>query len=60
MDGLDTGVLLSAFTLHLRRKNVAVADIYITLLDAAGITASLVFNKTAKAKDRGSWVPFKV
>ena len=58
--GLDTGVLISNFTLHLRRKNVDVPDIYFTLLDAAEISPSLVFNQKAKAKDRGSWVPFKV
>ena len=59
-DGLDTGVLISDFTQHLRRKNSDVPDIYFTLLDVAGILPSLVFNQNAKAKDRGSWVPFKV
>ena len=47
-------------TLHLRQKNADVPDIYFTLLDAAGISPSLLFNKNAKAKDRGSWIPFKV
>ena len=56
LDGVDTGVLISDFTLHLRRKNADVPDIYFTLLDAAGISPSLVFNQNAKAKDRGSWV----
>ena len=60
LDGVDTGVLISDFTLHLRRKNADVPDIYFTLLDAAGISPSLVFNKNAKGKDRGSWIPFKV
>ena len=60
LDGVDTGVLISDFTQHLRRKNADVPDIYFTLLDAAGISPSLVFNQNAKAKDRGSWVPFKV
>ena len=60
LDGVDTGVLISHFTLPLRRKNADVPDIYFTLLDAAGISPSLVFNQNAKAKDRGSWVPFKV
>ena len=60
LDGVDTGVLISDFTLHLRRKNADVPDIYFTLLDAAGISPSLVFNQNAKAKERGSWVPFKV
>ena len=60
LDGVDTGVLILDFTLHLRRKNADVPDIYFTLLDAAGISPSLVFNQNAKAKDRGSWVPFNV
>ena len=60
LDGVDTGVLISDFTLHLRQKNADVPDIYFTLLVAAGISPSLVFNQNAKAKDRGSWVPFKV
>ena len=41
-DGVDTGVLVSGFTLHLRRKNADVPDIYFTLLDTAGISPSLV------------------
>ena len=60
LDGIDTGVLISDITLHLRRKNADVPDICFTLLDAAGISHSLVFNQNAKAKDRRSWVPFKV
>ena len=60
LDGVDTGVLISDFALHLRRKNADVPDIYFILLDAAGISTSLVFNQNAKAKDRGSWIPFKV
>ena len=60
LDGVDTGVLISDFSLHLRRKNVDVPGIYFTLLDAPGISTSLVFNQNAKDKERGSWVPFKV
>ena len=60
LDGFDTGVLISDFTLHLRRKNADVPDTYFTLLDAAEISPSLDFNQNAKAKERGSWVPFKV
>ena len=60
LDGVDTGMLISGFTQHLRRKNSDVPGIYFTLLDAAGISPSLVFNQNAKAKERGSWVPFKV
>ena len=60
LDGVDTGLLISDFILHLPRKNSDVSDIYFTLLDAAGISPSIVFNQNAKAEDRGSWVPFKV
>ena len=60
LDGVDTGVLISDFILHLRQKNADIPDIYSTLLDAAGISHSLVFNQIAKAKDRGSCIPFKV
>ena len=60
LDGVDTGVLIPDFTLHLRRKNSDVSDIYFTLLDAARISTSLVSNQNAKAKERGSRVPFKV
>ena len=60
LDGVDTGVLISDFTLHLCRKNADLPDFYFTLLDAAGISPSPVFNQNAKAKDRGNWVPFKV
>ena len=60
LDGVVTGVLISDLTLHLRRKNVDVPDIYFTLLDAAGISPSLVFDQNVRAKDRRSCVPSKV
>ena len=60
LDGVDFGVLISDFTLHLRRKNADVPDIYFTLLDAGGKSPSLVFYQNAKAKNRGNWVPFKL
>ena len=60
LDGVDTGVLILDFILHLRRKNADVPDIYFTLLDAPGTSPSLAFNQNAKAKERGSWIPFKV
>ena len=43
LDGVDTGVLISDFILQLRQKNADVLDFYFTLLDAAGISTSLVF-----------------
>ena len=60
LDGVDIGVLISDLTLHLRRTNADVPDIYFTLVDAAGISPSLVFNQNAKVKERRSWIPFKV
>ena len=47
LDGVDTGVLLSDFTLQLRRKNVDVPGINFILLDTAGVSPSLVFNQNA-------------
>ena len=60
LDNVDTRVLMPDFTQHLRRKNADVPDIDFTLLDAAGKSPCLVFNQIAKAKERGSWVSFKV
>ena len=60
LDGVDSGVLMSDFSQHLRQKNADVPGIYLTLLNAAVISSSLAFDQNAKAKDRGSWDPFKV
>ena len=60
LEGVETGILLSDFAQQLRRENADVPDIYFTLLDAAGISATLILNQNAKAKERGSWVPFKI
>ena len=40
--------------------SLGVPDICFTLLDAAGISPSLIFNQNAKTEDRGSLVPFKM
>ena len=56
---VETGVLLSHFAQQLRRKNADVPDIHFTLLDAAGISPTLVLNRNAKTKERGSWIPSK-
>ena len=60
LDGRDTGVSLTDFAQTLKRKNAEVPDIFFTLLDAAGVTRSVVLNKNAKEKDRRSWVPIKI
>ena len=60
LDGAEIGVLLKDFLQHLKRKDVAVPDINVTLLDAVSITPDFVINNHAKAKDRGDWIPFKI
>ena len=59
-DGVENGSFLSDLAQQLRRKNADVPDIYFTLLDAADISRTLILNQNAKAKERGSWVPFKI
>ena len=60
LDGVETGIFLSDFAQQLRRKNAEVPDIYLPLLDAAGISPTFILNQNAKAKERESWVPFKI
>ena len=60
LDGVEIGIFLSNFAQQLRRKNGDVPDIYFFLLDAAGISPTLILNQNAKNKERGSWVPFKI
>ena len=60
LDGVKTGIFLSDFAQQLRRKNADVPDVYFTLLHAAAISPTLILNQNAKAKERGSWVPFKI
>ena len=52
LDGTDTGVPLTDFPQTLNRKNAEVPYNYFTLLDAADITPSLVWNKNANEKER--------
>ena len=60
LDGVETGIFLLDFAQQLRRKNADIPDVYFTLLDAAGISLTLILNQNATAKERGSWVPFKI
>ena len=60
LDGAKTGLSLSDFAQQLRRKNAKVPDISFTLLDAAGITPTLVLNQNATPKEGAKWVPFKI
>ena len=59
LDGVETGIFLMDFAQQLRRNNADVPDISFTLLDAAGISPTLILNQIAKVKEGGSWVPFK-
>ena len=60
LGGEETGIFLSDFAQQLRRKNADLPDVYFILIDAAGISPTLILNQNAKAKERGSWVPFKI
>ena len=65
LDGVETGMFPSDFAQQLRCKNADVPDLYftllyLTLLDAARISPTLILNQNAKAEERGSWVPFKI
>ena len=58
LDGAETGIFLLDFVQQLRRNNADIQDIYFTLLDAAGISPTLILIQNAKAKETGSWLPF--
>ena len=60
LDGVENAISLSDFAQQLRRKNADVPDIYFTLLDAAGISPTLILNQNAKAKKKGSLVLFRI
>ena len=60
LDGVESDIFLSNFAQQLRCKDADVPHIYFTLLDAAGKSPTLILNQNPKAKDRGSWVPFKI
>ena len=54
LNGVETGIFLLDFAQHLSRKNADIPYIYLNLLDAAGISPTLILNQNAKAKERGS------
>ena len=60
MDGVETGALLSDFDQQLRRRNADVPDIYFTLLDAAGLAPTQVWDQKSKVKERGSCLFLKM
>ena len=60
LDGVVTGIFLLDFPQQLHRNNADIPDIYFTLLEAAGISPTLIVNQNSKATERGSWVHFKI
>ena len=60
LNGVATGISVVDFAQQLRRKNADISEFYITLPDVAGISTTLILNQNVKAKERRSWVPFKI
>ena len=60
LDNRDTKESIVDFVYALKQKNTDFPDIYFTILEATHISPKLVINKNAKAKDRGTWIPFKI
>ena len=48
------------FVCALKIKKTDCPDIYLTILEAIQLPPKFVINKNAKAKDRGTWIPFKI
>ena len=60
LDEVKTGIFLLDFVQQLSRTNADIPDVCFTLFDATGISPTLILNQNAEAKERGSWVPFKI
>ena len=60
LDNRDTKESIVDFVCTLKRKNTNFPDIYFTILEATQLPPKLVINKNAKAKNRGTWIPFKI
>ena len=60
LDNRDTKESIVDFVCKLKRKNTDFPDIFFTILEATQLPPKLVINKNAKAKDRGTWIPFKI
>ena len=60
LDNRDTKDSIVDFVCALKRKNTDFSDFYFTILEATQLPPKLVINKNAKAKDRGTWIPFKI
>ena len=60
LTNVETRISLLDFAQQLRRQNADIPDIYFTLLDAAGLSPTLILSQNATPKERGSWVPSKI
>ena len=60
LNNRDTKESIVDFVCALKRKNTDFPDFYFTILEATQIPPKLVANKNAKAKDRGTWITFKI
>ena len=60
LDNRDTKESNADFVCALKRKNTDFPDIFFTILEATQLPPILVINKNAKAKDRGTWIPYKI
>ena len=59
LDGVETGIFFCWTLLNNCVVKTQTFEIF-TLLDAAGISPTLILNQNAKAKKSGTWVPFKI
>ena len=59
LDDVKTGFLLQDVAQNLCQKNADALDINFTLVYTASIYPTLILKENAKAKQGGSWVPFK-
>ena len=60
LDNRDAKESIAEFVCALKRKNQIFPDIYFKILEATQLPPKLVINKSAKEKDRGTWIPFKI
>ena len=60
LDNRDKKESIADFVCALERKNTNFPDNYFTILEATQLPPLLVINKNAKAKDRETWIPFKI
>ena len=60
LDNRDTKESIVDFVCALTRKNTDFPNISFTVLEATQLHPKLVINKDARAKNRGTWIAFKI